>query len=166
VTERGRAPVLVIGVGNELRGDDAAGIAVARRLRDGPPAEIDVELEQNDPTALIERWRGRDAVVLVDAVASGAKPGAISRLELSNHPIRKRLHGSSSSHAVGLDEAVELARALRQLPSRVVAYVVQGRRFEAGAGLSPEVAAVIPALADRVLDEARALDPRADGDSV
>jgi hydrogenase maturation protease len=149
--------VLVIGVGNELRGDDAAGIAVARRLRDGLTPGIDVELEQNDSTALIERWRGRDAVVLVDAVASGAKPGAISRLELSSHPLGKRLRGSSSSHAIGLDEAVELARALGQLPSRVVAYVVSGRRFDAGAGLSPEVAAVIAALADRVLDEARTL---------
>jgi hydrogenase maturation protease len=151
-------PVLVIGVGNELRGDDGAGVAVARRLRDdGSAAGIDVEEEQDDSTALIERWRGRGAVVLVDAVVSGATPGAIRRFDVSSTPLPSRLRSSSSTHAVGLDQAVELARALGCLPARVVIYIVEGHHFEARAGLSPEVAAAIPAVADRVLGEARAL---------
>ena len=149
-----RPPVLVIGVGNELRGDDAAGIAVARRLAPRARSEgIDVEEEQDDPTALIERWRGRDGVVVIDAVA-GPGAGSVKRFDATRRPLPGRWRGSSSTHAVGLEEAVELARALGSLPAEVIVYTVAGHRFEAGAELSEEVAAALPALVDRVLAEA------------
>ncbi|MBV8431191.1 MAG: hydrogenase maturation protease [Solirubrobacterales bacterium] len=147
-------PVLVVGVGNELRRDDGAGIAVVRRLC--IPAEargIDVEEEQNDPTALIERWRDRRAVVVVDALDAGT-PGSLHRWDASSQPLPCRRRGSSSSHAVGVAEAIELARALGRLPPRVVIYAVSGHRFEAGSGFSEEVAVVLPELADRVRAEA------------
>lgn len=145
--------VLVIGVGNELRGDDAAGVQVARRVRSRlGSVGIEVEEEQNDPTALLERWQGREAVVLVDAVRG--RPGAIHRLDASQRPLPHGLRRSASSHAVGVDEAIELGRALGKLPARVIVYAVGGRHFQAGGGLSDELAAVLPELTDRVLAEA------------
>jgi hydrogenase maturation protease len=154
VADPARARVLVIGVGNELRGDDGAGIEVARRLAQRARGEgIDVEEEQNDPTALIERWRGREGVVLIDAVA-GPKAGAVDRLDAASQALAGRWRGSSSTHAVGVEEAVELARALEKLPANVIVFTLGGRRFEAGAELSEEVAAAVPVLADQVLAEA------------
>lgn len=158
MADPGRAAVLVIGVGNELRGDDGAGIAAARRLRRlAPPAWIDVEEEQNDTTGLLERWKGRDAVVLIDAVGPGSHPGKVTRLDASHEPLPVRLRVSSSTHAVGLEEAIELARELGGLPGHVILCTVEGCRFTAGEGLSEQVAAALPQLAGAALAAAEEL---------
>ena len=44
--------------------------------------------------------------------------------------------GASSTHAVGIGEAIELARTLDRLPGRLIVYAVEGHRFDAGLGLS------------------------------
>jgi hydrogenase maturation protease len=58
-------------------------------------------------------------------------------------------------------EAIELARALRRLPARVLVYGVEGVRFDAGSGLSEQVQAIVGALAEAVLREARELAAQA-----
>lgn len=162
--------VVVIGVGNALRRDDGAGLEVARRLRAAierrPRAHAAVEdthadaaiavLEyEGEPLGLLELWQGARATVLVDAIHSGAAPGTIHRVDASREPIPAPLRGSSSTHAVGVGEAIELARTLRRLPARVIVYGVEGACFNAGDGLSEDVAGVIDSLAERVLSEAR-----------
>lgn len=163
---RGTAPppVVVIGVGNALRGDDAAGLEVARRVRSlaythatEMPAGIVVLEQERETLSLIEQWEGAAAVVLVDALRSGAHPGAIRRIDASSEPLPAELRSSASTHAVGVAEAIELARTLGRLPARVVFYGIEGARFDAGRGLTHDVHAVIPTLADAVVEEARRL---------
>jgi len=48
---------------------------------------------------------------------------------------------------------VELARALGRLPPRLIIYGIEGKSFEAGAGLSPEVQAAVEGVVERVLRE-------------
>ena len=149
--------VLVIGVGNELRHDDGAGLELVRRLRDETRAPaIDVDELKGGPLGLLDAWRGRLAAVIVDTMRSGAGPGTIRRFDASRDPLPSR-EGASSTHAVGVGEAIELARVLGLLPPRVIVYAVEGRRFDAGLGLSDEVGAIVPELTARVLNEARAL---------
>lgn len=149
---------LIIGVGNPLRHDDAAGLEVARRVRPLVRSNRIAVLEHEGETlGLIERWNDAAAAVLVDAIRSGARPGTIHRIDASVWPIPTGLRSSSSTHAVGVAEAIELARKLGRLPARVVVYGVEGAHFDAGRGLSQEVRAVIPALVEAVLGEARAL---------
>ncbi len=143
--------MLVIGVGNELRGDDAAGIAVARRLRDA--AKLDVREHQREPTTLLDAWQGHDAVVLVDTMCSGAAAGAIRRIDASQAPLPADFRGSTSTHAVGLAETLELARAVGRLPGRVVVYAIEGQQFETGASMSDAVRSGVDELVARVLDE-------------
>ncbi len=45
----------------------------------------------------------------------------------------------TSTHHLGLAEAVELARALGRLPQRLVVYGVEGASFEIGEELTAEV---------------------------
>lgn len=154
---RGRAtwPVVVIGVGNALRGDDAAGLEVARRVRSLVDADRVIVLEHEGETlGLIERWAQAAAAVLVDATHGGSRPGSVARMDASATPLQAKLRGSSSTHAVGLAEAIELARALGRLPERVIVYGIEGASFVAGGGLSREVRAVIPAVAQAVAREA------------
>ena len=119
---------------------------------------IEVRELPGDPTGLLEVWLGREAVVVVDAMGAGTRPGTILRLDASHDalPVRRR-RGPSSTHAAGLNETIELARALGALPARVIVYAVEGRRFDAGAGLSGELEAILPTLAEHVLREASSL---------
>ncbi len=147
-------PVLVIGIGNALRGDDAAGLEVVRRVSDEP--RIACAAHDGEAIELLERWRDARAVVLVDTVRSGAPAGTVHRLDASTEPLPARLR-RASSHTIGIGEAIELARTLGRLPERVIVYGVEGARFAAGAQLSPEVARVIDAVAESVAREARSL---------
>lgn len=150
-----RRCVVVIGVGNYLRHDDAAGLATVRLLRArAHAAEIEVYELEGEMLALLDLWAGADAVVLVDAIHCDGPPGSISRLDATSAAIPASLRGSASTHAVGVGEAIELARALQRLPGRVVLFGVKGRCFDAGFGLSEEVADTTGRLADAVLREA------------
>jgi hydrogenase maturation protease len=149
--------VLVIGVGNGLRGDDAAGLEVVRRLH-GLEASggIRVRAHEGEGLALLDLWEDADAVVLVDTVRSGAPAGTIHRLDVALEPVPAGSH-HSTSHAIGPAEAIELGRALGALPARFVVYGVEAARFTTGAGLSDEVARAVDPLCAAVEREARAL---------
>src|SRR5690348_6539769 len=109
-----------------MRRDDAAGLVVARRLLTaGPPEGVEVLAAEGEPIGLLDRFAGRDAVVLVDAMRSGAAPGTVRRVDASGGPLPAWLRGSASTHAVALAETIELARALGRLPPRVVVYAVE-----------------------------------------
>ena len=148
--DRADLTALVVGVGNRWRRDDAAGLLVAQRLRGAVAAEV-VEHE-GEPTALLDVWDGADALWLVDAVSSGAAPGTVHRLDASTEPLQSALF-RASSHLVGLGEAVELARALGRLPARVVFYGIEGESFDAGQGLTTDVAGAVECVAQTVQEE-------------
>jgi hydrogenase maturation protease len=135
----------VIGVGNPYRGDDAAGLAVAERLQQRVPDGVSVLPCEQEPTRIIDTWQGARAVVIADAVESGADPGTVHRVDASREPVPARVF-RSSTHAFGVGDAVELSRALGRLPGRLVVYGVEGSDFAAGAGLSPEVASAVDEL--------------------
>ncbi len=153
--------MLVIGVGNDLRGDDGAGLELARRLAGRQSASaVAVAAHRGEAVSMIELWRGAPAVIIVDAMRSGAPPGTILRLDASSAPIAWPRR-SSSSHAIGPAEAIELSRALGTLPARVIVYGIEGAEFEAGAALSGPVARSLDRLGDAVRTEALQLAVRA-----
>jgi len=108
---------------------------------------------------LIEEWTGADAVIIVDAVSSGAPAGTIHRLDPLSEPIPAAL-SQGSTHAFGLAETIELARALDRLPARLLVYGIEGERFEAGDELSPPVSAAVDAVREELRE--RLGNPAAD----
>jgi hydrogenase maturation protease len=135
---------LVIGVGNESRGDDGAGIEVARRVRRRcPPGTVVLE-SAGDAASLIE-------VVLVDASSGIGPPGSVRRFDANVSRLPAGMH--TSSHALGVAEAVEMARALGALPGRMTVYAIEGARFRHGSGLSPVVRDAVARAEARVLRE-------------
>jgi hydrogenase maturation protease len=152
---RRRAALRVVCVGNRWRSDDAVGLEVARRLMGTlPPGVALLELE-GEPTALIAAWEGAEAVWLVDAISSGASPGTVHRLDASERELPEEVFRTSTHH-VGLAEAVELARALGQLPAQTVVYGVEGGSFDVGDELSPAVAAAVDEVVAAVQEEVAA----------
>ncbi len=147
--------VVAIGIGNALRADDAAGLAVAARLRSEAPPGIEILERDGDPGALMEAWAGADVALVADAVASGAPAGEVHRLDATEVPLPAPTFGCST-HAIGLGEAVELARALDRMPGRLVVYGIEGAGWEAGAAPDPAVVRGVDAAAAAILGEARA----------
>jgi hydrogenase maturation protease len=148
------ARILVIGVGNEYRSDDAAGLVVARRLRQLSLGNVTVIEASGEGTDLMESWKGADTVIIVDAASSGAKPGTIHRIDARAQRIPRGLL-RYSTHAFSVGEAVELARAMNRLPPRMVVYGVEGERFDEGTVLSRAVQGSVGTVVELVLKQLR-----------
>lgn len=148
----GPGGALLVGVGNDFRGDDAAGLLVAREVRKLVPSSIAVTEDDGDIAHMIDAWRGYRLVILVDAARTGRQPGEIYRFD-ALHEQLPVFETQVSSHGVGIPDAIELARALNALPQELVVYGVEAESFRTGAPLSAPVAAAIPEVASRIAAE-------------
>jgi hydrogenase maturation protease len=138
-------PLLVLGLGNPLRGDDAAGRCAVRGLLDLASPDIEIREHDGEAADLLARLAGRAAAVLIDCSLSGAPPGHVRRFDLAAGPPPADLR-AVSSHGLGLAAALELARALGVLPPRCRVFTVEGESFAIGAPLTPAVAAGVTAM--------------------
>lgn len=143
--------LLVVAIGNPDRGDDGVGPAVARELRQRATGVRIFECGGN-LLDLIDEWAGYGAAVLVDASGPTGDPGRIRRIDLVDSLLPADF-SRNSTHAFGLAETIELARALDQLPRRLIVYLVEGEWFEIGGALSPRVAGTVRKAADAILSE-------------
>jgi len=130
--------ILIIGVGNEYRNDDAIGIHIARKIKGMGFEGVVVKEQSGEGTSLMEIWKDHDHVFIVDAVSSGSAPGSIICLNASNESIPAK-YFSCSTHNFGVAEAIEMARALDQLPERIELFGIEGKSFEPGEVVSREV---------------------------
>ena len=134
----------LIGIGNRFRSDDAAGLEVVRRLRLARPPGVRLIEQEGEPASLIESWSRVDEALVIDAVNSGSAPGTLHRFDVTDAPLPAQVF--PSTHAMGLPEAVELARELDRLPGRLIVYGIEGQNFEAGEGLTEPVQKAVAKL--------------------
>lgn len=139
----------VIGIGNEYRSDDGVGLVVARELRARNLEQAQIMECSGDAAVLLEAWEGADMVILIDAIVSGAQPGKIHCFDLAMQMMPMDV-AFWSTHGPGLSEAIGLARALGQLPPRVVVYGIEGKNFKAGVGLAPEMRCAVREVVEQV----------------
>jgi len=142
----------IVGVGNAWRHDDAAGLHVIDRLaKVYTPATL--ETSDGEISRLLDILGTHEHVIIVDAADAPAAAGTILEVDGLRGPLTDvRLR--SSSHALGLAEAVELSRALGAMPRRLELYGIVGADFSRGVGLSPAVGAAVAQLADTLRDRA------------
>jgi len=151
--------ILIIGIGNPYRGDDAVGLRVAQDIKKEALVHVTVSEESGDGVTLMESWKNADTVILIDAVHSGTQPGTIHRFDVHTQTIPTKFF-HYSTHAFGVAEAIELARALKQLPKNLIVYGIEGKCFEAGIGLSLEVEKAVEKVMLRVKQEIHNCSPR------
>jgi hydrogenase maturation protease len=116
---------------------------------------VEAQEQSGEATALLGVFESAPAgrrVIVVDAMVTGSPPGSISfwdagAVRLSRETFR------CSTHALGVAEAVELARALGKLPLQLGIYGIEGAGFEAGAQPSREVLRAVEELAHRIARE-------------
>jgi hydrogenase maturation protease len=153
--------IVVIGVGNEFRGDDGAGCEVLARLHGRLPGDVRLVLSDGEPASLLEAWTGAAVAIVADAVAGGPAPaGTVQRLVIRQATgidgLADGEAGIASSHGLGVETAVGLASALGRLPPMLIVHCIKGADFSQRQGLSEPVAAAIGSLADAILAEVNA----------
>jgi hydrogenase maturation protease len=150
-------PLRIIGCGNFDRGDDAAGLLVARRLHALVVETLGVEIpgleiteQSGESFSLMDCWTGFEHVILVDATAPHGTPGQVRVWSAHADRLPEDVF-PCSTHAFGLREAVELGRVMNRLPQTLLIYGIEGKRFFLGAPPSPEVERAVVCVAERLM---------------
>ncbi|HTP35336.1 MAG TPA: hydrogenase maturation protease [Candidatus Acidoferrales bacterium] len=143
-------PLLVIGLGNPLMGDDGVGCAVAGRLADDPrlPEEVEVVSGGCDLLRYAAQMEGRSRVMVLDAVYESAEPGCILVFE---DPGAELDATQDHAHHLSAGQAIQLLQMTMPLRATLVGIGVSSAGFEPW--LSPLMESRMPAILDRVLQE-------------
>lgn len=145
----------IIGYGNVDRGDDGAGIVAAERLR---KLGFDSVTCTSDGLELLDAWSGHDHVIIIDTVVTGAPTGTLHRWnDCQSLPAPL---AATSSHGLGLAQAIDLAGTLELLPARLSVWGVEGSDFSTGSPMSPAVDSAVRELVELVAAELSTPSPK------
>lgn len=156
--------VLLVGVGQVLRGDDGFGVEVARRLADmdlGPDVRV-IETGTGGIRLVQALMDPYDALIVLDAVDHGRPPGTVMIIQPDVADVEEmeqleRWDFLSDMHYTKPESAFMLAKALGVLPPRFLLVGCQPLKTEElEVGLSRDVAGAVDVAIDevrRLLDE-------------
>ncbi|MBU1319585.1 MAG: hydrogenase maturation protease [candidate division Zixibacteria bacterium] len=145
--------IVVIGLGNPHRGDDAVGPEVANMLSQQDHPFLRVCTSMPDATSLLDCWQGADLCFVVDCSVSGSREGAVQRINGLAGGIPERFLNSTSTHTLSVAQGLELGRVLDRLPHRLIIYGIEGVQFSHGAPMSPAVRDAVDRVAAAIIKE-------------
>lgn len=147
--------IKVIGIGQSLRGDDAAGLEAVRLWQaryqvHGQHTNVKVVLAELPGTGLLDLLQGVRVAILIDAVQSGAQAGWVHTL--SPDQLAGFTHGAGSAHGLGVAEVLALGEKLMpsQMPAKLILVGIEAGSLGMGEKLSPEVAEALPRVASLI----------------
>jgi hydrogenase maturation protease len=148
--------LLILGLGNVLLRDDGVGAAAVARLIDEYDAPDSVSVLDGGTLglALLPYVEDAASVILVDAVKTDAPPGTLVRL--ARDEVGPAVATRLSPHQIGVADLLDGAQWRDRYPSRVLLVGIVPESLDLDVGLSPSVAASLPALVECVVEEARA----------
>jgi hydrogenase maturation protease len=146
-------PILILGLGNPLQGDDGVGCRVAQELEQYTlPDDVEVMDGGTPGVGLLNLFEGRRRVIIVDAAEMGKLPGEVVRFR----PEEVTLTGSAqrfSLHRSGVADALALARELGLALPDMTVFGVQPERVDWGEGLSPRVQAAVQQVIESIVGQ-------------
>jgi len=153
--------VLVLGLGNDLLGDDAVGLIVVRKLK-GEISGVDFKESNAMGIKLIDDLLGYDIVFIIDSIKTGGETGTVYEID----PESFRSIPTLSPHYTGVPEAIELARGLElDAPKTVKIFAIEVKDpYTVRVGLSEELrkklSEIVAYIKRRILEELSLLNPR------
>lgn len=139
------APLLLLAVGNPSRGDDALGPRLLEHLQAKRLAHVELLTDFQLQVEHVLDLVGRQAVVFVDAAASGPAPYAFYRVG----PHRDASH---SSHALSPQALLDVYSRLYGAPPAAHVLAIRGYDFSLGAELSARARDNLVAAEARLLE--------------
>jgi hydrogenase maturation protease len=150
-------PLLVLGLGNVLCGDDGVGAVAVHLLqrRYRAPAGVSVLDGGTLGLSLLPHLEQARDAILVDAIRAEGAPGSFVRLE--GDEVAPAVAARLSVHQVGVLDLLDAARWRGLLPERLVLLGLVPESLHLGVGRTRAVEAALPLLVDQVVSEAAAL---------
>ena len=152
--------ILIAGIGNELRQDDAFGVLLAKKLQSEAkfPDFVNVMEIGSAGIHLVQQLFDKyDVLVLLDVVSWGGEPGTIHFKEIDVKDIRQlpaeeKNDFMADMHYINPLKALMLAKALDVIPAQVIFLGCEtAEHEEIGFGLSPAVSNAIPVAFAKVV---------------
>lgn len=143
--------ILILGLGNTLRGDDGVGVRVVEALQK-ENIEAEVKNGANLGLSLLEVIRDYQKVIIVDAVDMGRPPGTVEKI-LGEDLLKLGASQSFSLHEMGLLEILKIGQSLNEDFRNVVVYGVQPKELKEIEQLTPEVEAKVPEVISLIKKE-------------
>lgn len=144
---------LIVCLGNERVCDDGIAAVVGRILSALPlPPEVAVKSLPRLCFDVLDDIATAEQLLVVDALATGAQPGACSVVDVT--PVPSAMAASECNHQASVNQILDLARyvACDGGPRNVAIAGVEGRQaMRYGARFSDEVLAAVPTLVDLIL---------------
>lgn len=144
--------IKVIGIGQSLRGDDAAGLSAVLFWQDtyehvAHRRHVQVELAELPGIGLLNLMEGAACAILVDSIRSGARAGTIQLL--TPDQLETIGAGAGSAHGWGVAEALALGQRLvpESMPLEIRILGIEAGDLTLGQKLSPEVEMALPEAA-------------------
>lgn len=149
--------LLILGLGNLLCADDGLGIHAVQSIceRYVPPANARVLDGGTLGLSLLSYFDGADDVILIDAIAADGPPGTLVRLE--GDEVAPAARNRLSCHQIGVADLLDALELLNNFPERMVLLGMVPESLELDTTLTPRVAAKLPELIKRVIEEAARL---------
>jgi hydrogenase maturation protease len=146
---------LVLGIGNDILGDDGVGIHIAREAaRKISTPDVTVEETGAAGLSLLERIRGYDRLIIADAILTeNTEVGKIHRLTLKD---LAKTNDSITPHEAALRTTLEIGNSLfpGEMPKDVVIFAVETHNVEdIGNEMTPAVKAAVPKVVKMILAE-------------
>lgn len=141
-----RPPVLVLGLGNLLLGDDGIGLTLLTELRKEAGqwgGSVEFVDGGTQGLMLLGQISGRPAVLVLDAVDVGKAPGTLAVLRQEDID-GVSVHRSTTAHEGNAGELLAAARMLGESPGEVTVIGVQPEQVATGIGLSETVQKNLP----------------------
>ena len=143
--------IVVIGVGNRWRRDDAAGLEVVDALRERVDDSVALIESDGEPTRLLDAFGLAPRVIMVDAVVTGGEPGTVHRF--TDEQLPDGMGIGQSSHLVQLYETIALGKLLDKLPNGLVLIGIEAIDFDNGEGMTDAVLVGVGRAVEAVLAE-------------
>ncbi|MHA2428633.1 MAG: hydrogenase maturation protease [Candidatus Hermodarchaeia archaeon] len=147
--------IILLGIGQRLRGDDAIGLIAVEKWAEAHPDVansplIRVENLELPGLDLLEAISGAEKAVIVDAVHSDSPVATIHKLTESE--LQSFSPDSQSAHGWGVAETLKLGRTLEtvDLPNEIRIIGIEVEQVEMGAGLSQAVRDKMPKIVDAI----------------
>lgn len=144
---KGKGRIVIMGVGNPLKGDDAAGLLCAEALLKGVPAKerrgVKILRAYDVPenyTGIIRKFKPT-RVIIIDAALAGLKAGDIFVLEKEKIAIEE-----ISSHKIPL--MVLISYLEQSIECKVTVLGIQARDLSFGAPVHPVIKAAVKTVSD------------------
>jgi hydrogenase maturation protease len=154
---------VVLGIGNTILTDEAAGVRAVEALEKAFKIPDDVLLIDGGTSGMemIEDLSNLDLLIVLDVVKTGAAPGTLVKIAGDEIPIFFR--SKLSPHQIALPDVLASLELLDAIPKEIIVLGVEPISLELGMEMTPTVAAQIPGLmrmaADELIGHGYALEP-------